>query len=364
MVELLEQLVRAESPSHVRESQEPVLSLLATALGRLPYYVRRIPGRQSGGHLYARPYRRVRKQPTQLILGHCDTVWPLGTLKEMPLERDEGVLRGPGVYDMKAGLVQMVYALRALHELRLEPAMTPLVFINSDEEVGSGDSTPYVRRLARTVNRAFVLEPSLGLEGKLKTARKGVGRFTVTVKGKAAHAGLNPEEGASAILELSFVIQKLFALNDANRGITVNVGMIDGGLRPNVVAPESRAIVDVRMFTLEDARAVEENIRALQAVTPGVGLEITGGIGRLPMERTPRNAALWELAQNLGRAIGLDLAEGVVGGASDGNTTSLFTATLDGLGAVGGGAHARHEFVSVDHMVERGALLALLLLAP
>jgi len=364
MVGFLEQLVRAESPSHIPESQEPVLSLLATALGRLPYCVRRIPGRQSGGHLYARPAQRLRQQPTQLIVGHSDTVWPLGTLKEMPLKRDERVLRGPGAYDMKAGLVQMVYALRALHEVGLEPTMAPLVFINSDEEIGSGDSTPYIRRLARTVNRAFVLEPSLGVEGKLKTARKGVGRFTVTVKGKAAHAGLNPEEGISAILELSFIIQKLFALNDANSGITVNVGMIDGGLRPNVVAPESRAIVDVRMFTLEDSRAVEKSIRNLQPVTPGARLEITGGMSRLPMERTPRNAVLWELAQHLGREVGLDLAEGVVGGASDGNTTSLFTATLDGLGAVGGGAHARHEFIYVDKLVERSALLALLLLAP
>jgi glutamate carboxypeptidase len=364
MVALLEQLVQAESPSDVPESQEPVLSLLAATLGRLPYCVRRIPGRQSGGHLYARPSRHVRQQPTQLVLGHCDTVWPLGTLKEMPLEIGEGVIRGPGTYDMKAGLVQMVYALQALHALQLEPAVAPLVFINSDEEIGSGDSMPHIRRLARTVERAFVLEPSLGVEGRLKTARKGVGRFTVTVTGKAAHAGLNPEGGVSAILELSFVIQKLFALNDANRGITVNVGLIDGGLRPNVVAPQSRAIVDVRMHTPEDARVVEENIRNLQPVTPGAALEITGGIGRLPLERTPRNAVLWEMAQHLGREVGIDLAEGVAGGASDGNTTSLFTATLDGLGAVGDGAHARHEFVYVDKMVERSALLALLLLAP
>jgi glutamate carboxypeptidase len=308
--------------------------------------------------------RRVRQQSAQLLLGHCDTVWPLGTLQEMPLQMEEGVMRGPGVYDMKAGLVQMLYALQALHTLHLEPSVTPLVFINSDEEIGSSESTPHIRRLARLVERAFVCEPSLGLEGKLKTARKGVGRFTVVVKGKAAHAGLNPESGASAILELSYVIQKLFALNDPNKGITVNVGVIDGGLRPNVVAPESRAMVDVRVPTRNDARWIEESILSLQPVSPEITLEISGGMRRPPMEPTSRNQALWDMAKHLGRELNLDLAAAAVGGASDGNTTSLYTATLDGLGAVGDGAHARHEFIYCDKMVERGALLALLLMAP
>jgi glutamate carboxypeptidase len=302
--------------------------------------------------------------PLQLLLGHADTVWPVGTLNDMPLEIGEGVMRGPGVYDMKAGLVQILYALRALHDLHLRPSVTPLVFVNSDEEIGSGESTSHIRRLARIANRAFVFEPSLGMDGKLKTARKGVGRFTVVVKGKAAHAGLDPGAGASAILELSYVIQKLFALNDPQKGITVNVGMIDGGLRPNVIAPESRAVVDVRMLTREDARHIEEQIRALRPVSPDITLEIDGRISRVPMEHTPRNRALWETAKRLGREIGLDLADGVAGGASDGNTTSLWTATLDGLGAVGDGAHARHEFIYFDKLVERGALLALLLLAP
>jgi glutamate carboxypeptidase len=364
MLELLQQLVRAESPSTVPDAQRAVLMPLAEAFGRLDYTVQHIPGRQSGGHLYARPGRRVHQQAAQLLLGHCDTVWPLGTLQEMPLQLGEGIMRGPGVYDMKAGLVQMLYALQALHTLHLEPSVTPLVFINSDEEIGSHESTPYIRRLARLADRAFVCEPSLGLDGKLKTTRKGVGRFTVVVKGKAAHAGLNPEGGASAILELSYVIQKLFALNDPNKGITVNVGVIDGGLRPNVVAPESRAMVDVRVATREDARWIEESILALQPVSPGIALEISGRIGRPPMESTPRNQALWETAKDLGREITLDLAAGAAGGASDGNTTSLYTATLDGLGAVGDGAHARHEFIYFDKMVERGALLALLLMAP
>jgi len=299
-----------------------------------------------------------------LLLGHCDTVWPLGTLQKMPLEMSEGVMRGPGVYDMKAGLVQMLYALQALHVLHLEPSVTPLVFINSDEEIGSSESTRYIRRLARLADRAFVLEPSLGVERKLKTARKGVGRFNVVMKGKAAHAGLNPGEGASAILELSYVIQKLFALNDPSKGITVNVGVIEGGLRPNVVAPESRAQGEFRVLTHKDAQQIAECIRNLQPVTPGVTLEIAERLSRPPMELTPRNQVLWETAKSLGREINLDLSAGLAGGASDGNTTSLFTATLDGLGAVGDGAHAQHEFIYSDKMVERGALLALLLMAP
>ena len=364
MVALVQQLASIESPSTVPESQHLLLARLSKVCERFNYTARHIPGQQSGGHFFAQPQNRRHQQPVQILLGHSDTVWPLGTLKEMPVEVGEGIIRGPGVYDMKGGLVQMLYALQALHALQLEPTVTPLVFVNSDEEIGSRESTPHIRRLARIADRAFVLEPSLGLEGKLKIARKGVGSFTIVAKGKAAHAGLNPEGGASAILELSFVIQKLFALNDANRGITVNVGMIDGGLRPNVVAPESSAHIDVRVQTREDAKRVEESIHSLQPTTPGVTLEITGSVRRQPMEQTPPNLALLQIAKELGRSIALDVDAGAAGGASDGNTTSLFTATLDGLGAVGDGAHAHHEFIYFDKLVERSALLALLLMAP
>jgi len=364
MVDLLAQLVRAESPSTVPESQDRILCILGERLAGLSYRVSRLEGRNCSGHLYARPKRCVRRRPVQLLLGHCDTVWPLGTLADMPLTIGDGILRGPGAYDMKAGLVQMLYALQVIHGLEVEPALSPLVFINSDEEIGSRDSTRHIRRLARAAQRVFVLEPSLGLDGRLKTARKGVGRFTVTVKGKAAHAGLNPEAGASAILELSYVIQKLFALNDPEKGITVNVGTIDGGLSSNVVAPESRASVDVRVVSAEDARRIEQRIMALQPVTAGVRLEIEGRIGRPPMELTAANQTLWQGAKEIGRELGLDLKDALAGGGSDGNTTSLYTATLDGLGAVGDGAHARHEFVYCDKMAERSALLALLLLAP
>ena len=214
------------------------------------------------------------------------------------------------------------------------------------------------------MNRVFVLEPSLGPDGRLKTGRKGIGRFTVKVKGKAAHAGLDPEQGASAILELAHVVQTLFALNDAEKGVTVNVGTIEGGLRPNVIAPESTAVVDVRVRTQADAERIEQAIHALAPSVPGTALEIDGRIGRPALERTPRNQSLWHLAKDLSGELNMDLGEGFAGGGSDGNTTSQYTATLDGLGPVGDGAHAPHEFLYVDETLERTALLTLLLLAP
>jgi glutamate carboxypeptidase len=263
---------------------------------------------------------------------------------------------------MKAGLAMIMFALQTIRALELEPKLAPVVLINSDEEVGSFESTAHIRRLARAARRAFVLEPSLGEDGLLKTARKGVGAFQVKVVGQAAHAGLEPDRGASAILELSYVIQQLFALSDPKTGTTVNVGMIDGGLRPNVVAPESRARVDVRVLSAEEGRRVVEAISRIEATTPGVQVHITGRIGRPPLVMTPRNEALWSRARELGGELGLDLNNGVAGGGSDGNTTSLYCATLDGLGAVGRGAHAVDESVDLERTLQRVALLTLLLL--
>ncbi|MDJ0832712.1 MAG: M20 family metallopeptidase [Gammaproteobacteria bacterium] len=364
MTDLLKDLVLMETPSTDAASQAPIRERLKKEFEEIDYRVNLIPGRKSGGHVYAAPGSRRKQQPTQLMLGHCDTVWPIGTLQTMPLVSEAEMLRGPGIYDMKAGLVEMIYALRTIAALDLEPSVVPLCFINSDEEIGSFESTRYVRALAQRVDRCMVMEPSLGVSGKIKTARKGVGRFTVTVQGKAAHAGLDPGAGASAILELSHVIQKLFELNDPEHGTTVNVGVIDGGIRPNMVAPESRAVIDVRVQTQADAERVENAIRGLEAETPGVSLLIEGRIGRPPMERTPANQQLWTVAQQLGEEIDLKLEQGTAGGGSDGNTTSLYTATLDGMGAVGDGAHASHEFIYPDSLPVRCALLTLLLLAP
>ncbi len=364
MTGLLKDLVLMETPSTDRDSQLQIRRRLKAEFEEIDYRVNLVPGRNSGGHVYASPKNRRKQQPAQLMIGHCDTVWPIGTLETMPLELEADKLRGPGVYDMKAGLVEMVYALRAIESLGLTPGVAPLCFINSDEEIGSHESTRYIRALAQRVDRCMVMEPSLGNSGKIKTARKGVGRFEVIVKGKAAHAGLDPGAGASAILELSHVIQKLFELNDPEHGTSVNVGVIDGGIRPNMVAPESRAVIDVRVQTQADAERVEAAIHGIESVTPGVSLAIEGRIGRPPMERTEQNQQLWRIAQELGEGLDLALEQGTAGGGSDGNTTSLFTATIDGLGAVGDGAHAHHEYIYLDLLPVRCALLTLLLLAP
>lgn len=361
---LLETLCRAESPSLDPVAQQAVHAALAANLEALGYVVRRLPGQRSGVHLYARPRRRRRGAPVQLLMGHYDTVWPAGTLATMPFAIEGDRARGPGVYDMKGGLAQVVVALATLRGLGLEPVVTPVVLVNADEEVGSRESGRHVRRLARIADRALVLEPSLGIEGRLKTERKGVARYAVTVRGRAAHAGLDPTAGASAILELSHVIQALFALNDPAQGVTVNVGTIDGGLRPNVVAPESRAVVDVRTRTTADAERVDAAIRALHPVTAGTALSVEGGVGRPPLEPTPRNTVLFETARVLGSRVDLALEGGLAGGGSDGSTASQYTATLDGLGPVGDGAHAAHEYLEIGPTLDRAALLALLLLAP
>jgi glutamate carboxypeptidase len=277
---------------------------------------------------------------------------------------DGPVLHGPGTYDMKAGVVQALTALDLVAAVGQTPSVAPVVLLNSDEEIGSRESTPAIRALSEHADRVLVLEPSLGRDGALKTARKGLGRYTVTVHGKAAHAGLDPTAGASAILELSAVIQALFALNDHERGVTVNVGMVSGGIQPNVIAPESSAVIDVRVLTAADASMIDQRIRSLTTTTPGTSLTIEGGMGRPPLERTARNAALLDAALRVAADMGLDLPEATAGGGSDGNTASQVAPTLDGLGAVGDGAHADHEQVYVPGWVDRTALLAALLLLP
>jgi glutamate carboxypeptidase len=365
MTGLLARLAETESPSGDQPALDRILATIATELRCSGMIVRHVRGQESGGMIYARSiFAGARGAPAQLVVGHCDTVWPVGTINTMPVVTEGQRMRGPGVFDMKAGLVQMIFALRAIKDLSLSLPARCLVLINSDEEVGSRESTPLIRRLAGRATRAFVLEPAFGTSGKLKTARKAVGSFTLVIKGRAAHAGVNPEAGVSAILELSHQIQRLFALNDAARGVTVNVGTIDGGIRPNVVAPEVRATIDVRVRTMDDAAAVESAIRALAPVNPKTSLQIEGGFERAPMEPLPRNQALWRLAKDLGEQLGLTLEDAAVGGVSDGNTTSQYTATLDGLGAVGDGAHAAHEYVDLSRLVERAALLVLLLMAP
>ena len=362
MEEVLHLLVNMESPTEEPAYTKKVLDSISEFLQLLHHEVMYFPGKVSGGFIVSRSLSRKKHQPIQLLIGHCDTVWPLSTLNSMPYQVENNIIKGPGVYDMKAGITQICFALKTLFSLGIDPPLLPVALINSDEERGSRDSTNAIKRLAKISERAFIMEPPLGLEGKLKTERKGLGRFTITITGKSAHAGLDPGKGASAILELSYQIQKLFALNNLEKGITINVGMIEGGTNPNVIAQEAKAVIDVRVLTAEDGKHIEEQIRSLQPINSDTRITIEGRIGRPPMEKTMRNRKLWMTAQRVGKSMGLLLEEGTAGGGSDGNTTSQYTATLDGLGTPGDGAHAHHEFIYQDKLIERTALLTSLML--
>lgn len=363
-IELIQRLVEAESPSTQPETMEQAFSIISGAYSEIGYRCSHIPGNSSGGQLLLQPRNRKQNQAIQLLMGHIDTVWPLGTIDEMPCKREDNVLTGPGVYDMKAGLVMMLFAIKAARHLGVDLPATPIVFINSDEELSSGDSKKNIIRLAQCSSRVYVLEPSLGEDGRIKTERKGVGHFEIMVSGKASHAGLDPEGGVSAIHGLSQIVQQLFELNDPESGTTVNVGTIQGGERTNVVAATSKAAVDVRVRDEEAGRRIEKAIRNIKAELPGIELKVEGGIGRPPMQKSKAGQKLWERTKALGRELDLDLEEGLSGGASDGNFTNQYAPTLDGLGAVGEGAHATHERIFISETLERCALLALLLLEP
>ena len=359
----LEKFVKIESPSTEPAQIAKAYQFLIDLFIDIDYYTLWVPGQNTGGYLYARPKNRRKPACIQLLVGHADTVWPVGSINEMPVELENDTIKGPGVYDMKAGLIQIIYAIKTLKSLNLTPEVEPIVLINSDEEIGSKESTSIIKCLSKLADRVFILEPSFGNEGKLKTRRVGVGKYIIKIKGKSAHAGLDPGKGASAIVELSHVIQKLFLLNNAEKRISVNVGMIDGGIRPNVIAAESTAVVDVRVPTLKVGIRIDKEIKQLKPVNKDIELHVEGGIGRPPMEGTPANRALWELAKLSGNKLNIHLMEATAGGGSDGNTTSEYTATLDGLGAVGDGAHAKHEFAYQSKIIERTALLCLLILA-
>lgn len=365
MLELLEALVRAESPSDVPAAQAAPLGILADSLESEGFRTRRLSGRRSGGQLLAAPKGRIRGTPYQLLLGHVDTVWPTGTLARMPAVLRDGKFFGPGTYDMKGGLVGLVYALEAVRALGAESLpVDPVVLVTTDEEVGSLDSVRTIRRLARGADRVLVLEPAFGPEGRLKTRRKGAGVFRISVRGRAAHAGLEPEKGASAIHEAARLVVELRALDGTRDGLGVNVGEIRGGTRPNVVAAECELTVDVRVARGSDARFVEERIRGLKPSSEGLAIDVTGGISRPPLESTPGGRALWELAHEVASQLGFELGETFSGGGSDGNFTAPLAPTLDGLGPIGDGAHAAHEHIVVASLPERAALVAGLLMAP
>jgi glutamate carboxypeptidase len=361
MIDELRTLVEHESPSHDKPALDSLARLLAGRLREQGGEVEIVARPDAGNHVLARFPGQGSGRPA-LVLTHFDTVWPKGTLATMPFREEGPRLYGPGVYDMKASLVMVLEALAAVRALNIDLPRPLIVAMTSDEEVGSASSRALIEGLARESEYVLVLEPPLA-DGSLKTARKGVGRFTVEVEGKAAHAGVAPERGASAIVELAHQVLKIQDLNDPAAGTTVNVGVVHGGTTANVVPAWAVAQVDVRATSLAAAGAVERALKARAPVTPGTQITLKGEFGRPPMERTAAVAGLFARAREVGRELGLELTEGSTGGGSDGNfTAALGVPTLDGLGALGGGAHAADEHIIIDSLSERGALLAALLL--
>ncbi len=360
MRETVETLVGLESPSDNKAAVDRCGAELIRRLHALGANVTRLPQTTCGDHVRAewRPTDTVTgKVAPILLLGHFDTVWPVGTLDRMPLAERDGCLHGPGIFDMKAGIATAMLAMRALHECR--DATPPVVMLwTTDEEIGSGTSRVLIEAAARTSAAVLVLEPSLP-GGAVKTSRKGVGEFELVVHGVAAHAGLDPGKGASAVHELARQVLALEALQDLDRGMTINVGVISGGSRTNVIADRASAGIDVRIGRMEDAGRLEGAIRSLRPTRASIRLEVSGGIGRPPLERTPAVVRLYEQARQVAAALGRDLREGAAGGGSDGNFTgALGVPTLDGLGPEGDGAHAVHEHVVLDDLSWRGAFLA------
>ena len=358
LVETTTALVSLESPTPDKAAVDRCGREVARRMEALDAAVDAVPSGTTGDHLRA-TFGSGAGQI--LLLGHIDTVWPVGQIERMPIRRDGDRLYGPGVFDMKAGIAIGMLAAAAVTRPEVDLGRRVVLLLTADEERGSGASRALVEAEARRSDAVCVLEPALP-GGALKTRRKGSGEFELLVRGVASHAGLEPEKGASAISELAAQIGALDALADPARGVTVNVGLVAGGSRPNVVAEHARAVVDVRVQSAEDARRVELAMRRLQPRDRRTALVLGGGFSRPPLERTAGVARLYGMAREVARALGRDLAEGAAGGGSDGNfTAALGVPTLDGLGAVGDGAHALHEHVDVGQMPWRAALVAGLL---
>lgn len=361
---LMKDLVEVESPSDNKTAVDGCVDLAAKACAGIGGRVRRHRQRGFGGLLEARFGRGGSGVKPVLLLGHLDTVWPLGTLKQMPFKVGRSRVWGPGVLDMKAGVAMALTAVEYLLEAKLLERPVILLLV-SDEEIGSTVSRSLTEKLARECEAVYVLEPAQGLEGAYKTARKGVGGYTVHVKGVAAHSGVDFERGHSAIAELARQVDTIQGFTELRRGITVNVGTIQGGTRSNVIAAEAKAEVDVRIAKAEDAVRVDRKFHKLRAYDQHCVLTVEGGLNRPPMERTRGTAALFRRAATLAEVMAFGLQEAATGGGSDGNFTSaLGIPTLDGMGAVGEGAHAVHESIVLKELAPRMALLAAMLLKP
>lgn len=369
LLRLLQTLVELESPTAEKASEKAALDrcvdFTAQAAARLGATIRRHRRRDSGDILeacFGHPQNRAEKPI--LLLGHLDTVWPLGTLTQMPFKIEKGRAWGPGVLDMKAGVAMALTAIEILQAENL-PHHPAILLLTSDEETGSHASRELLEKTATRCDAVYVLEPAQGLDGAYKTARKGVANFQVHVTGVPAHSGVNFERGRSAIAELARQVAIIESLTNLKRGVTVNVGTIHGGTRSNVIPAEAWAEVDVRIPRASDFARIDHKLKRLRPHDKSCVLKIEGGLNRPPMERTRATAALYRRAATLASQIGFVLEEAATGGGSDGNFTSaLGIPTLDGMGAVGEGAHARNESVMLKHLAPRTALLAAMLLRP
>jgi len=362
MLRVLRRFVTAESPSLEKAAADRCCSVIAKEWRRPGVRIERIPQEHRGEHLRV-TYAPNKSRPSGqlLVLGHYDTVYSTGTLQKMPFRISSGKAYGPAVFDMKAGIVQALFALQALQQARLRLQKQIVFLWTSDEEIGSKSSCKLIEAEARRSDGVFVLEPSFGPRGLLKTARKGVGEAELIVLGRASHAGLAAEEGINAIHELATQLTRIEKWNDARRGVSVNADIIAGGTRTNVIAERARAILDLRALRTSDMRDIERRLHALRSVHSGARLKVTGGFDRPPLERQ-MCAALFARAKSLAEQMNLTLGECTAGGGSDGNFTgALGIPTLDGLGAVGDGAHSNHEYVLIRTMPARAALLAALL---
>jgi glutamate carboxypeptidase len=358
MVQTIRSFVEIESPSDNKQAADRMAAFLAGTFEAVGGKARLHRTRDHGDNLQI-DFPGDRNGKPVLLLGHFDTVYPLGTLANMPCRLEGNRLHGPGVLDMKSGIALMLYAIEALKTWHKALPRPITVFLVSDEEVGSTSSRAITEALARGSAAVFVLEPAAGTRGAVKTARKGVGDYTLTVKGVAAHAGLDPGKGHSAILELARQIIAISKFNDLQHGISVNPGVVGGGTRTNVIAAEAAVEIDVRIKQAKQASGLDRKLRALRPFDKHCKLTIEGGINRLPMERTGGVAALYKKAQAIARELDWKLEEAAVGGGSDGNFTSgIGIPTLDGMGGVGEGAHALHEHILISELPHRALLLA------
>lgn len=365
LLDCLRRAVEIESPSGSRDAIDAMARFFAGEFTAAGAPARLLPHATAGAAMVAelpatvRGSARAGSKPV-LLLGHLDTVWGIGTLREMPFKVRAGRAYGPGIFDMKSGIVCALWAIKALQSIGVSRARPVRIFLNPDEEVASRAFRKELLAEARRARAVLVLEPALG-SGALKTARKGVGEFRLIVHGRPAHAGINPAAGVNAITELARQLLRVEEMADPKRGLTLTVGVIEGGTRTNVVPELAQARIDVRVPRPADARRIEQRVRSLKPLHPEARLVIEGGVNRPPLERV-RAAALFEQARELGRKMGLELEEGSTGGGSDGNfTAALGIPTLDGLGGVGDGAHARHEHVVIRELPRRAALLAALI---